>query len=176
MLQCLVDERGSAIEVHSAAEDDPDTWTLRASVRLTDTRPEEVGPIDLQALRSRCTTAADVEAYYWLLDERHGLSYSGAFWSVAARWCGEHEAFGRIDLSGRARACRGYHVHPALLDAAFQTLVLAAGDTLDGGGQTTLLPVSIGRVAWYASPGTDSGATLRSRRAETARRSVARSG
>jgi acyl transferase domain-containing protein/NADPH:quinone reductase-like Zn-dependent oxidoreductase/acyl carrier protein len=151
-LQCLVQQAGSTIEIHSARRSEPDEWTLRATAGIVARTPEEPKPVDVVAVRERCPTALHADAFYRTLDERHGLGYEGAFHSVTELWTGDGEAWGAIVLPDEAGVADRYRVHPALLDAAFQVLGAVAVGTLDQQGGA-LVPVAIARVELHAALG-----------------------
>jgi NADPH:quinone reductase-like Zn-dependent oxidoreductase/SAM-dependent methyltransferase/NADP-dependent 3-hydroxy acid dehydrogenase YdfG/acyl carrier protein len=149
-LQCLVDDRDS-VEVHSSPNSEPLDWTRRATARLG---PPTDAPhsVDLPAIKERCSNAVDVDTLYKLMEDGHGLRYTGAFRSIAELWRRDDEVLARIEPpAGIDLSLDGYHVHPALLDAALQSLALASAAVLPADG--VVLPVSIRRVELYASPG-----------------------
>ena len=153
-LQCLVDGRESAIEIHSGSRNEPPGWVLRAGARLG-TAPSGSGErVDVGALRERCPAAVEPDSFYSWLEDHLGLRYEGAFRGLRELRRGDGEALGEIALP-LADAAGGemYSVHPALLDAAFHVLGAAAVAALDDGDAGTLLPVSIARVEFRGSPG-----------------------
>ena len=153
-LQCLVDERESAIEIHSGSKTEPPGWTLRASARLAGAPPGPSEPVDMAAVRERCPTPMEPESYYAWLEERLGLRYDGAFRGLRELRRGDGEALGEIALpDADDLAGDGYSVHPALLDSAFHVLGAAAAGALDDRDVGTLLPMSIARVEYHGSPG-----------------------
>ncbi|HEY7833600.1 MAG TPA: beta-ketoacyl synthase N-terminal-like domain-containing protein, partial [Ktedonobacterales bacterium] len=131
-------------------------WTRHASgtVRLAAPTDEEVAQPDameLAQLRARCAEAVSPGDHYATLAARE-LDYGPAFQGVGALWRGAGEALARVavtePIADRAGA---YILHPALLDACFQTLVAALGSGADDADQATetYLPVAIERLRVY---------------------------
>jgi myxalamid-type polyketide synthase MxaE and MxaD len=95
---------------------------------------------DLAAIRGRCAEAVAVDAHYQALSAA-GLNYGPAFRLIRQLWRGGKEALAQISLGGDAADGR-YLMHPAMLDAAFQT----AAALVPAGGSGSYLPAGIG--AW----------------------------
>jgi len=79
------------------------------------------------------------DAFYAALAAR-GMAYGPAFQAIAALWAGQGEAIARLG----ARMAAGFHVDPAILDGALQTLGAALATT---GADEVRLPVHLGRLA-----------------------------
>jgi acyl transferase domain-containing protein/thioesterase domain-containing protein/acyl carrier protein len=142
------DEQG-LVSISSRSEQAPG-WTLHATAqvhRLDADTPARIGVRPLRGrLRSRLTPAAVYSAC-----EQLGLHYGPAFRGITALWRRPGEALGRIRLPDSLRADAGrYHIHPALLDACSQVLLLAAPEL---GGRRTWLPARIDRLATHARVG-----------------------
>ncbi|WP_222184980.1 KR domain-containing protein, partial [Geminicoccus harenae] len=128
------------------ARGDDGAWVLHARAATAPDRP--AGSADLAAVLARCAPdEAGPEALYAMLDER-GIHLSQAFRGIRRLWRGEGEAVAEIELMpGLARDCPELPIHPAALDACFQTL----GATFSGGGASgAFLPFAIERVAFLA--------------------------
>ncbi len=149
MMQWTCDAAGT-FEIFSAPQGEA-SWTLHAAGRVRRTEsPAEPSTIDLEAVRTRCPQSIPLSGWYDWYRQR-GLCYAGAFRGVEAVWRGRGEALGRIALTGDA-SC--YHIHPGLLDSAFQVLGAAIhGDVGGSAMKGTLLPASIGAVRWYGPGG-----------------------
>jgi acyl transferase domain-containing protein/thioesterase domain-containing protein/acyl carrier protein len=136
-------------------------WTLHAVAQvqplaaasaarpLAGASPARIGIRSLKSrLRSRLTPAEVYSAC-----EQLGLHYGPAFRGITALWRGPGEALGRISLPDSLRADAGrYHLHPALLDACSQVLLLAAPEP---NGRRTWLPARIDRMAVHGRVGPD---------------------
>jgi acyl transferase domain-containing protein/NADPH:quinone reductase-like Zn-dependent oxidoreductase/surfactin synthase thioesterase subunit/NAD(P)-dependent dehydrogenase (short-subunit alcohol dehydrogenase family) len=113
-------------------------WTLFATCDVGEPAdlPEKV---DLSALRGRCPEPVDVEALAASF-ARVGLGYGPEFRGLRALWRGAGEALAEVRLP-EGLDVRGYGLHPALLDAAFQVV----GGLVDHADDDVLLPLEIGR-------------------------------
>nr|AOG74797.1 polyketide synthase [Byssovorax cruenta] len=88
--------------------------------------------IHLAVIRARCRTEVSIVELYATWREA-GLAFGPAFRGITQLWCGEGEAVSRVELPEEARdGAAGYAMHPALLDAALQTLGAALGSGLGG--------------------------------------------
>ncbi|XXX76158.1 SDR family NAD(P)-dependent oxidoreductase [Sorangium sp. So ce134] len=106
---------------------------------------ERPARLDLEALRARCPAALSVEDAYARFTEA-GIEYGPAFQGVVELWKGQGEALSRLSLPEEAGgAGEGYGVHPALLDAAVQT-VAGALETSD---QQSYLPFEFSAFARF---------------------------
>uniref|UniRef100_A8M2E8 Amino acid adenylation domain n=3 Tax=Salinispora arenicola TaxID=168697 RepID=A8M2E8_SALAI len=128
---------------------DPAEPTVHASGALTAGRSHgHAPPLDVTAIRDRAALHLSSEACYTGLAAQ-GYGYGPAFQAIAEVWIGPDEALARLRppaaLNGGAAE---FHTHPALLDAAFQTLLTP--QLLEPGGDDDRrgirLPLSIGEV------------------------------
>jgi acyl transferase domain-containing protein/acyl carrier protein len=129
--------------------DDAQEWALHAAGALylgeTDLHPGFETPSGLQR---RLTVSQTGEQHYAAMRERR-LDYGAAFQGVRALWLNEHEVLAELHLPESA-ALGAYQVHPALLDACFQTLLATLGET-----SGTFLPVNLDLLRLYARPDTN---------------------
>lgn len=125
-------------------------WELHADGHLAGAgRPPAA--IDVPALQARCPLEIHTGELYEGFHQR-GLQYGPAFVGITEAWMGHGEAFGTVALPDDLVATAAdYLVHPALLDAAFQLLLVAAGGG-DGRGDL-FLPVHIDHVGAWGSVG-----------------------
>ena len=143
VIQCALDEATGVVEVHGARRPADAGWTLHARARAVPAPPPQA-PADLPAARARCPRAVDPDAVYGGA-ARRGVGYLGPFVALEEVRVGDGEVIARLRDPG---AGDDFVVHPALLDAALQTLAVL----LDAGGPDRppagpLLPVAIDRVA-----------------------------
>ena len=141
------------------ARGDDGAWVLHARAGIAAAGPAE--PTDVEALLARCTLdAAGPEALYAMLEER-GIHLGPAFRGIRRLWRGIGEAVAEIELpAGLAGDCPELPIHPAALDACFQTL----GATFTGDGTPgAFLPFAVERVAFAASCGTKFRVHVRAR-------------
>ncbi|MFZ1426259.1 MAG: polyketide synthase dehydratase domain-containing protein, partial [Geminicoccaceae bacterium] len=126
------------------ARGDDGSWVLHARAGLDPTAISDSA--DLQAVLARCTPdEAGPEALYAMLDGR-GIHLGPAFRGIRRLWRGTGEAVAEIELpAGLAEDAPELPIHPAALDACFQTL----GATFSGTGSSgAFLPFAIERVAF----------------------------
>ncbi len=147
MLQIDFDPRDGHVTLSSQPPGEDAAWHRHAVARLPEGRTAAPAAIDLGPLRARCRTDVDVEQFYRLLNER-GLQYGPAFRCIRALSVGADEAIATL-RSDDADAAR-YLVHPALLDAAFQSML-----GLPSGGQAsgTYVPVLVRALRLHAHVG-----------------------
>ncbi|QIQ03959.1 hybrid non-ribosomal peptide synthetase/type I polyketide synthase [Streptomyces liangshanensis] len=114
-------------------------------------------PLDGTAIRARADRRLDSAACYETLGAL-GYDYGPAFQGIAEVWRTRGEALALIRPPACLGGAGGHHVHPVLLDACFQTLLVAGlpdedvngdGDEGAGGGEPErgmLLPLGIDAV------------------------------
>ena len=85
---------------------------------------------------------------------RIGLPYGPAFRCIETAWRRDGEVLGRIRLAGSPGEESGdYRIHPAILDACFQLLLLAVPAADVGETPALHLPVQIARLRFLSRPG-----------------------
>jgi len=124
---------GVAFEVVSG----PDK-TVHAQGYLRFDPPHPVAPIDVTAIRKRCSdhkSKAEIYTYF----KQSGLAYGPTFQVIEDLWAGQGEALSVLHLPmvGQDDA---YALPPGLLDAALQTI---AGHEPKGAGQEARMPFSL---------------------------------
>jgi acyl transferase domain-containing protein len=122
------------------------SWTLQARgvIRLGD-EPLPGEPAPPEDLRAQCREGLSGAEVYARMAGL-GLEYGPAFQGIEQAWLRPGEALAGLRLRPEARSGpRGYQVHPALLDAALQLSLLAAGLGQTEPGET-LLPIRLERL------------------------------
>nr|WP_244375584.1 type I polyketide synthase [Streptomyces ficellus] len=143
-------EGARALTVHSRREDalPDDPFELHASGTVTpepDTVPDTAGLTG--AWPPADATAVDIDGVYERLAAR-GYDYGPAFQGVRALWHRDAEVFAEVSLpEARHEETGGFVLHPALWDAALQSLALVGYDEADG---ETRLPYAWQDVAVHA--------------------------
>nr|QDA77058.1 polyketide synthase [Jahnella sp. MSr9139] len=158
----LEKDRGRAAFQVSSWDPGERRWQRHASgeARLSDdAAPPALREDTLAAIKARLTTSLSAADHYQRMQARH-LDYGPAFRGVVELWAGEGEALGSVRLP-EALEDRGYHVHPALLDACLQASA-AAERSADAATQVV---VGIERLQLARRPGRAAWAWAR-RRAE----------
>lgn len=141
-----------AAEVVSAPPDVDDEWTRHATavVRIGSI-PAPAG--SLADARARCDQSLSVENYYRHLDNL-GISFGETFRGLRQVWRSDSaEAVSHIQVAESLRLdLDRYELHPALLDACFQTL---AAVFLGDGQRDLHLPFGFDRLHLYGSVDSD---------------------
>ncbi len=153
LVQLGVTNSGTRFEVHGSTGDGA-SWTLHASGEVATSVPDVRATETVADIRARCKTSVSHGDCYAALAQR-GLEYGPAFRGIEQLLTGPGEAIGRIE--GPALDAGGYNLHPALLDAAFQLLISAAGGTQSngssGGESGVFLPVQLRDLTLHAPAG-----------------------
>jgi acyl transferase domain-containing protein len=132
-----------SFEIRSRAEEGDASWTLHTTGQIhrgkeeDGEKPRQVSIPELQVVYEEVCEGKD---HYGRL-AKSGLHYGPAFQVVEKAWVGNLEAL--CQLRGDADEQSRYLIHPAILDASFQTmaLVFPTGDGFHP--EDTYLPVSI---------------------------------
>ncbi len=114
------------------------------------TPPIPSAPADLTVWPPPDAETVDVTGFYDRLPER-GVEYGPSFRGIAAAWRRGEEVFAEVSLP-EGVPVDGYGLHPALLDAALQTMAL--GPLAGGDGEGPLLPFAWSRMALHAAGAT----------------------
>ncbi|HLX08765.1 MAG TPA: type I polyketide synthase [Thermoanaerobaculia bacterium] len=164
----LPEERARAVQVVLAAQpggaaieffgSDAGAWTRHAAarVRAGDDAGAAAAPLPPAALRRRqWAEEMDGEAHYRALAAR-GLDYGPEFRGVDRLWRGDREALARLrptpPAAGGSGPGHGHRLHPALLDACFQTLVAALPARWRQRSADTFLPVALRELRVWRLP------------------------
>ncbi|ESQ02134.1 FscE [Streptomyces sp. PVA_94-07] len=111
-------EGARRVTVYSQAVDDPEQrWTEHASGLLT--RGERVTGFDSAVWPPRGAVAADLDGFYARTE------YGPVFQGLRAVWTRDDEAFVEVALPPQVDDAEYYGMHPALLDAAVQSVGFA---------------------------------------------------
>lgn len=145
-LRLALDPEKNCFYLHGLLESEEKVWTLHASGKCSSNlsigSPEKVDLVKLDS-----AVAYDLASIYAGFDEQ-GLNYGTSFRRMIKIWKGKGEALAEIEGQNPSES---YHLHPAVLDAAFQSLIGTMGDCqLE---QSLILPSQIERLVFYKSPG-----------------------
>jgi phthiocerol/phenolphthiocerol synthesis type-I polyketide synthase C len=128
-----------------------DDWTLNAVGRLLGA-PTRPAPAISFAAPIPAATPLD-PAYHYHLAAEVGLKYGPAFQGLTGGMIGENVLEAEIVLPPVVAADAGkYLLHPALLDACFQSLVTFFRADIEAGIGKPPLPIKIGRLLYHAGP------------------------
>ncbi|WP_315732751.1 MULTISPECIES: type I polyketide synthase [unclassified Bradyrhizobium] len=163
------DEDGAEVSIYSQRSGSTEVaeWTLHASGEVRRARGEAGKRLDLAALRSRCSESVQIEqAYEEFASAR--LNYGAAFQGLRRLWRGVDEALAEVSLPESVDGAEHFGVHPALLDAAFQSLLSGIV-----GQQGPHLPFAIERVIVHAPGASAAWVHVRRRTGESGEEGIA---
>nr|VFK43848.1 MAG: malonyl CoA-acyl carrier protein transacylase [Candidatus Kentron sp. TC] len=125
------EEQGYRFQIFSFSAES--YWILHGGGRLIIGRKEPPPEaVDLARLQDQCATELSVTNHYSTCQE-HGLNYGPDFQAIRQLFQGKGMGLGRIELSeSLAHQIDDYHLHPALLDAAFQTTMATLPESSSG--------------------------------------------
>lgn len=121
-------------------------WKLHAAGKIipADARPEKA---DLQDAFFRMEKQVDVAEFYQGA-KQSGLQYGHAFQGIKQLGNGEDESLAEVALPSELQSdARNYTLHPALLDACFQTVGSLLADELTPG--TTFIPIGVESITCF---------------------------
>jgi acyl transferase domain-containing protein len=103
--------------------------------------------VDVEAQQARFTDPPMDDAWREEAQRKSGLEYGPSFCWVQLHWLSGQDAWAQLREVRDSDHGAGYHVHPGLLDCAFQLL----GATLPGAGTgiDTYVPMTVGRLRLY---------------------------
>ncbi|HEY3061300.1 MAG TPA: polyketide synthase dehydratase domain-containing protein, partial [Chloroflexota bacterium] len=105
---------------------------------------------DMAAIERRCGQHMTGSVFYAGLADA-GLDYGPPFQRIQELWVGDGEALARVRVPTESGAGRSaYLIHPAVLDACFQTLGATVRGAEDGNG--VWLPVALERLRVLSKP------------------------
>ena len=125
-------------------------WLCHAEGTIQAVGSSPPSPINLDEYKSNFLQQISAAEYYEKLRER-GLEYGPDFQAIQQLWAAPNHALGKISLpESLAKDKDSYRLHPVLLDASFQILAAAIGET----NAKVYLPAGIEQVQVYGPLGT----------------------
>jgi len=151
-LQSAFSPMDATVKFSSRAGGAGGEWILNATAKLCPLAGASPSPVNLHWLKRSLAgelTSAQVYATY----EQLGFFYGPAFRGVETVWRRDGEALGQIHLPEQSSEdVEKFQIHPALLDACFQTLFFAM-PLREAHEKRTLLPARIDRVKFFTRTG-----------------------
>ena len=135
----------AVFSIHRESTGSDPVLCARAKVYSSGRIPENV---DIEDLRRRLTDDVPPDALYASL-AKCGLRYGSRFQPVRSLRRTTGEVLAGLALPKGVDA-QGYHLHPVLLDGAFQSLIAS----VDDGPREDLIPVGIDRIHYIGGPST----------------------
>lgn len=150
VLHTSLEPRTNRFSIHSRFKEEDAEWKLHASGRiLKEPITDHPTQLDINAIKARCTTGISIEELYERLKSAK-LEYGPYFKIITGAWKGDKEMTARLVAhKSLAKNPDEYGIHPTILDASFQAMVV-----LDDSNKE-MVPVSIGRLNWFHSPGVE---------------------
>ncbi|EDX86329.1 KR domain family [Synechococcus sp. PCC 7335] len=125
-------------------------WVTHAKGIIQPVGSAPPSPIDLDECQASFLQQIPVAEYYEKLHAR-GLEYGSDFQAIEQLWAAPNRALGKIILTeSLTRNADFYRLHPVLLDASFQILAAAIGET---NAQQIYLPVGVTELQVYGPLG-----------------------
>jgi acyl transferase domain-containing protein/NADPH:quinone reductase-like Zn-dependent oxidoreductase/short-subunit dehydrogenase/acyl carrier protein len=154
LAQVAFDPNTSEFEVCTRSDASENVWDVhaRGCIRAASGRAPEMA--DITAIRQRCPEAFDDRECNRRFAEC-GYHYGPTFQGIARLWRNEREVLAEIRASSGLREhLSDYRLHPAILDACFQTLLpaLPAWTNWQGKKGEVFVPVKIERVRFHSTP------------------------
>ena len=145
-------ETDSTNSTNSAKEQTEPRWICHATGDIRPVENASLSPVDLDACKADFQQQIPIDIYYQTLHQ-NGLEYGEDFRSIRQLWAAPNRALGEISLPETVLEDPFtdnslYTLHPVLLDASFQILAAAVGETSD---EETYLPVGIEKLSVYGS-------------------------
>lgn len=152
MLRTVMDPGTSTFSIYSRFNEDEPGWKFHASGRMLKMPVLDTAPgINIDEIKARCTVPVTPGELYKKLASVK-LEYGPHFRTVKQAWKGDGEMIAKISAHGSSNRdtdtssnTNDFLIHPAVLDGTFQTLVVF--------GDKEMVPVHIGRVHFFQSPG-----------------------
>ena len=141
-------DQHSTIKIFSAAASHRSKFTRHATASLATSISNNVAKLSLSEVQlSLLPHPINVESYYHTLSKQN-LNYGPRFRNIRQLWQKETQALSQISLQDSDNSSHYHHLHPALLDACFQTIGAAVEiDTSTG----TYLPVGLKQLQFHSA-------------------------
>ncbi|MEL6855619.1 MAG: polyketide synthase dehydratase domain-containing protein, partial [Cyanobacteria bacterium J06607_13] len=136
-----------SLETDSAGEKtSSQNWICHAKGEIRVVESSLPAPVDVEAIKANFQQNVPVQSYYAQLHER-GLEYGEAFQAIQQLWAAPYQALGEIVLPPSAiEEGDRYQLHPILLDASFQLLAAAIGESAH---RDIYLPAGVDQLQLY---------------------------
>jgi acyl transferase domain-containing protein/NADPH:quinone reductase-like Zn-dependent oxidoreductase/short-subunit dehydrogenase/ubiquinone/menaquinone biosynthesis C-methylase UbiE/acyl carrier protein len=156
LAQIALDPAASEFEIHSRSDGADGGWDMHAHGCVRPSNGATPTHVDIAAIRGRCPeefTQAECNQRF----AECGYYYGPTFQGITRLWRAEREVIAEIEApTGVREQLADYRLHPAILDACFQTLLptLPTWTNWQGMKGETFVPVKIERLRFHATPPT----------------------
>ncbi|XLS30264.1 SDR family NAD(P)-dependent oxidoreductase [Flavobacteriaceae bacterium M23B6Z8] len=150
-LYTSLNPKSNQFEIYNKEEGDDTPWFKRATGKcIIGDFNERPGSIDISALRENMPKEMHKEEVYERLNKAK-LSYGPRFAGIDTVYYDENELVAKIKACPEIESEGEQHfIHPGLLDSCFQTMIV-----FDTENSSSFVPVSIGKLYGYESPGNE---------------------
>jgi myxalamid-type polyketide synthase MxaB len=154
-LQCILSPQANSsyslqiFILSTDAAESSGVWTLHASGKIRLNQDSAPSTIHLADLQTQVTEEISAVTYYQKL-RNQGLEYGPSFQGIKQLWRHSQMVLGQICLPQPLLDQNPHELHPALLDACFQTVGAALEDANQ---QVVYLPIALGSLCLYQTPG-----------------------
>lgn len=154
-MRLALDPDDGRIAIHSREPASGSEWQLNAVAR---NMRESRGFLLNRQAPALPTRAPDYTLQDHLqLAERIGLHYGPAFQAISHGWIEEDSVIGAVELTSEVQAqLATLHLHPGILDSAFQLFIPLLAQHSEFAAQLAFVPVRVGRI----QVNTDAGAPV----------------
>lgn len=150
-LQWHYDPKTQEYRAFSRTHRDGGDWVFHGGGRIMSGLPDASARVDLDSLKARfplLTSAKEVYARLW----SHGLHYGPSFQCIRRLGRISQEVLAQLELPTADSVDDVYQVHPALLDASFQSMIVAVKRNIDESPSPVYVPMSIQRIRYFSKP------------------------
>lgn len=152
-MRLTLDPNDGRLEIHSREPVTGSEWQLNAVARRM--RESRGFLLNRQAPALPSRDADYALEQHLAMAERIGLHYGPAFQAITRGWIEGDSVIGEIHLSEAVTAqLDTLHVHPGILDSAFQLFIPLLAQQADLASQLAFVPVRVGRIQVNAEAGT----------------------
>ncbi|HET8840374.1 MAG TPA: SDR family NAD(P)-dependent oxidoreductase, partial [Ktedonobacteraceae bacterium] len=154
-VQTVLNPQNATVDIYSYTPTGEARWTLHATACLRRHQPGK--QLNYQGLKesfaAHCTRQMSREEFYQQT-QTMGFQYGPAFQAIEGILLGTDMSISELRVpDSLEEELSSYFFHPSLLDAAFQTLLVAARPTENAEGQhTPYLPISVDRIRILSRP------------------------
>ncbi len=150
-LYVTLNPASNQFDIHNKEEGEDTSWIKRATGKcISGTFSNVPSFINLPSAISTMDRVMSKDSIYQKLDNAK-LQYGPYFRGINSIKYNKHELIAEIKgCTEIQKADQDYFIHPALLDSCFQTMV-----AFDGKENVSVVPVSIGKIQCYFSPGAE---------------------
>ena len=152
LAQVAIDPASSEFEIHARADASENTWDVHARGCVRQFNAPTPARVDIAGIRQRCPDTFGREECNRRFAES-GYYYGPTFQGIERLWRSDREILAEIHVpSSLSDTLSDYRLHPAALDACFQTLLPILWTSPQSVKGEIFVPVKIERIRFHATP------------------------